>query len=116
MNKLKVAIMSTPALMSIKYLVSLPNSTVKGVGTIIVISDASYHGWGGSLNQQVLGIKKRKPAQFESGIWIKAESNYDAGKLEYYTVLKVLKKFCSYLYGVWFVLEVDAATLVAQLN
>ena len=31
-------------------------------------------------------------------------------------MLKVLKKFCWYLCGVRFVLEVDAVTLVAQLN
>ena len=116
MNKLKVVITSTPALMSIKYPVSLPDGTVKEMRTIIIISNASYHRWGGLLNQQVLGTKKRKPAWFESRIWTKAESNYDTGKLECYAVLKVLKKFYSYLYGVWFVLEVDTATLVAQLN
>ena len=44
MDKLKVAVMSVPALTSIKYLVSLPDGTVKEVGTIIVTSDASYHG------------------------------------------------------------------------
>ena len=61
-------------------------------------------------------MNKWRPAQFESGIWMKAESNYDTGKLECCAVLKILKKFHSYLYGVQFVLEVDAATLVAQLN
>ena len=68
MDKLKVAVTSMLALTSIKYLVSLPDSTVKEVGIIIVTSDTSYHGWGGSLNQQVLGMNKWRPAQFESGI------------------------------------------------
>lgn len=61
-------------------------------------------------------MNKWKPAQFKSGIWTKSELNYDVGKLECHTVLKVLKKFCSYLYRVQFILEINAATLVAQLN
>ena len=47
---------------------------------------------------------------------MKVELNYDIEKLECCTVLKVLKKFYSYLYEVWFMLEIDTATLVAQLN
>ena len=47
---------------------------------------------------------------------MKAEKNYDMGKLECQAVFKMFKKFWWYLYGAWFVLEVDVATLVAQLN
>ena len=36
--------------------------------------------------------------------------------MECHTVLKILKKFCLYLYKIRFVLEVNVATLVAQLN
>lgn len=82
MDRLKVALTSAPALTSIEYPTKNSDGTTKEVGTIIVTSDASYSGWGGSLNQQVLGTNKRKPARFESGVWTKAEWNYDAGKLE----------------------------------
>ena len=59
---------------------------------------------------------KRHPARFESGIWNEAETGYDAGKRECRALLKVMKKFRSWLYGVHFLLETDANTLVAQLN
>ena len=113
---LKVAITTAPVFMILEYPTTLPNRLMKEVGAIIVTLDASYQGWGGLLNQQVLGMKKQKPTRFESSIWTKAEWNYDAGKLECQAVLKVLKKFRSYLYRVWFILEIDTATLVAQLN
>ena len=41
---------------------------------------------------------------------------YDAGRRECWGVLLVLKKLRYWLYGIHFVLEVDANTLVAQLN
>ena len=68
------------------------------------------------LNQEVMGTKKQWPARFESSIWTKAEKNYDTEKLECWVVLKIFKKFWWYLYDAWFILEVNAATLVAQLN
>lgn len=44
------------------------------------------------------------------------ESEYDAGKRECQGLLKALKKVRSYLYGVQFVIKVDARTLVHQLK
>jgi reverse transcriptase-like protein len=73
MDKLKIAITSAPALISIDY--------SKNGGDFIVSTDASGEVWGAVL-----------------------------------AVLRALKKFRSYLYGVRFVLETDAKTLVAQLN
>jgi len=61
-------------------------------------------------------MKKRHPARYESGIWTEAEKKYDAGKLESQGLLKALKKFRYYLYGVRFLVEIDARTLVYQLN
>jgi len=55
-------------------------------------------------------------ARFESGIWREAEKKYDAGKLECHRLLKALKKLRVYLYGVIFLVEIDANTLVHQLN
>lgn len=41
------------------------------------------------------------------------ESKYDSNKLEYRAALIALKKFRHWLYGVHFILEIDADTLVA---
>ncbi|KAJ6110929.1 hypothetical protein N7486_003164 [Penicillium sp. IBT 16267x] len=81
---------------------------------IIVAVDASGTGWGGVLMQVRNGV--RKPARYESGVWSESERMYDAGKRECRGVLKALKKFRHWLYGVHFTLEIDAKTLVAQLN
>jgi len=61
-------------------------------------------------------MKKRHSARFESGVWNEAEKKYDGGKLECRGLLKALKKLRVYLYGVQFVVEIDARTLVHQLN
>lgn len=76
--------------------------------------DASNDGWGPILLQEHEGV--RHSARYESGIWSRAERQYDSGKRECRAALKILKKFRSYVYGVHFVLEVDASALVAQLN
>ncbi|KAJ6110196.1 hypothetical protein N7486_002431 [Penicillium sp. IBT 16267x] len=81
---------------------------------IIVAVDASGTGWGGVLMQVRNGV--RKPARYESGVWSESERMYDAGKRECRGVLKALKKFRHWLYGVHFTLEIEAKTLVAQLN
>jgi len=51
-----------------------------------------------------------------SGVWNETEKKYNGGKLEYYRLLKALKKLQVYLYGVRFVVEIDARTLIHQLN
>jgi len=56
--------------------------------------------------------KKRHPVRYESGLWNPQERQYDAGKREYRGVLRALKKMRSYLYSVYFTLEIDANTLV----
>lgn len=81
---------------------------------IIVAVDASDTGWGAVLLQGRDG--QRHPARFESGIWNAAQKSYDSGKRECRATLKALKKFRIYVYGIGFTLEVDAATLLAQLN
>ena len=45
-----------------------------------------------------------------------SEKKYDSGKLECQGLLKALKTFRYYLYGVRFLLEIDARTLVHPLN
>ena len=106
MDKLKMALTAAPALITIDY--------SEGAGAIILAVDASLLGWGAVLMQVVL--KKRHPARYESGMWNPAEQRYDATKRECRGVLKALKKFRHWLYGVHFILETDANVLVAQLN
>ena len=45
-----------------------------------------------------------------------AEKKYDSGKLECRGLLCALKKLHFYLYGIRFLVEIDAKTLVYQLN
>jgi hypothetical protein len=106
MRLLQKALTEAPGLISIDY--------SEGAGKIILTVDASLSGWGAILQQLVNGV--RHPARFESGIWNGAERSYDATKRECRGALKALKKMRSHLIGVHFILETDAAVLVAQLN
>ena len=108
MEILKLALTTAPALKTIDY--------SEGAGMIICAVDASGEGWGGNLMQVERNGKRRHAIRYESGIWSDVEKRYDAGKRECRGVLKMLKKCRGYLYGVHFVLELDANTLVAQLN
>jgi len=107
MEILKEALTTAPALVGINY--------EPGAGEIIAAFDASGRGWGAVLMQED-EQRRRHPARYESGLWSPSELNYDAGKKECKALVKGLKKFRQYLYGVHFIVEVDAKTLVAQLN
>ena len=61
-------------------------------------------------------MKKRHLACFESGMWTDTEKKYDFGKLECRWLLKGLKKFRYYLYGVRSLVEIVARTLFHQPN
>jgi len=54
--------------------------------------------------------------QYDSGVWTNAKSRYDADKWECHRLLKALKKVHAYLYKVFFIVELNAQTLVSQLN
>jgi len=107
MDSLKTALTTTPALYKIQY--------GPGWGAIYVGVDASLEGWGGVIGQFAEN-GQRKVARYESGLWNKAERNYDATKRECRGVLKCLQRLRYWLYGVHFILETDAKVLVAQLN
>ena len=107
MDTLKLALTTAPALKPITY-----DST----GQIVLSVDSSLQGWGAILQQEEAESTKRHPARYESGMWTDAEKKYDAGKLECRGLLKVLKKLRYYLYGIRFLVEIDARTLVHQLN
>src|SRR5947209_4762886 len=61
-------------------------------------------------------IKRQHPYCYKSGVWTNPESKYDTGKWEYWGLLKMLKKLKRYLYGVHFLVEINANMLVTQLN
>jgi len=100
MDALKDALTTAPALMPLDY--------APEAGQIVIAVDASLTGWGAVLMQGVKGNKKKRhPVRYESGMWSPSEAAYDAGKRECRGVLRALQKFSKYIYGVYFVLEVD---------
>ena len=105
-DTIKSVLSTFPAVMPVDY------SLIPFI--LIIAVDASLKGWGGVMMQERDGV--RRIARYESGVWSSAEAAYDAGKLECRAVLKAFKKFRHWLYGVHFILETDANTLVAQLN
>ena len=104
---LKEALCNAPALKTL--------DVSNGAGQIVVGVDASLEGWGAILEQEDEN-KDRHPCRYESGLWNNAEKRYDAGKRKCRGLMKALKKFRNYVYGVRFLVETDANTLVHQLN
>ena len=107
MGALKKSLTEAPALKPIDY---------ESSGQIVLSVDSSLQGWGAILQQEEVDTKKRHPAQYESEMWASSEKKYNSGKLACRGLLKALKKFQYYLYGVGFLVEIDARTLVHQLN
>ena len=106
MDILKEALKNTPALATLDY--------TDDAGEIILAVDASGEGWGAILQQVIDG--KRYPVRYESGLWSEPEKKYDAGKRECRALLRALKKLKVWLYRVKFTVEIDAKTLLHQLN
>ena len=105
MQDLKIALINIPVFMPLDY------STVND-RSIVVGIDASLQGWGGYLGQMSKDRKHRHMARYESGMWSAAEARYNIGKQECHGLLKILKKLRHYLYKVYFVLELNARTLI----
>jgi transposase InsO family protein len=107
MTELKKRLTEAPALVSIDY--SEP------MRPPIVSVDGSKQGWGAVIHQED-PKGRRRAIRFESGVWSQSERNWDSGKHECKALLLALKKFRPWLYGVYFIVETDARTLVDQLN
>ena len=60
--------------------------------------------------------RKQYPSRHKSGIGLAMEKKYNTTKRKCRGVLKALKKFRYWLYGVRFILETDVRVLLAQLN
>jgi hypothetical protein len=82
---------------------------------IMIGVDASLEGCGAILQQEDENMD-RHPCRYECGLWNNAERRYDAGKCECRGLMKALKKFRNYVYGVRFLVETDANPLVHQLH
>jgi hypothetical protein len=107
MSRLKHCLTSAPALVSIDY--SEP------MRLVVISVDGSKKGWGAVIQQED-SMGRRHPVRYESGVWSTAERNWDSGKHECKALLLALKKFRPWIYGIHFVVETDARTLVDQLN
>src|SRR5205085_12588590 len=111
MRKLKEALISAPAL---KPLVYTPEED-GFIGGIVLGVDTCGLGFGAILQQEDRE-RRRHPVRYERGLWTPAEARYDAVKLECRGLMRALKKFRYYLYGTYFLIEIDARMLVHQLN
>ena len=111
MEKLKRALSSAPALKPLVY----TTEDDSFVGGIVLGVHACGLGFG-AIRQQEDRESRRHPVRYESELWTPAETRYDAVKLECRGLLRTLKKFRYNLYGVQFLIEIDARTLVHQLN
>jgi hypothetical protein len=109
MEILKNKLTAAPILCKLHY------DPLEGWGMVVLAVDASLDGWGGTLGQYDDKGRKRV-ARYESGTWNDAERRYDATKRECRGLVKCLQKVRFWLYGVHFILELDANTLVAQLS
>ncbi|OAP53947.1 hypothetical protein AYL99_11827 [Fonsecaea erecta] len=89
MEALRIALATAPALVSVDY--------DEGAGLFILAFDASIDGWGAVLTQSEQNLKRRHPARVQA-------------------LLKSLKKFKPWLYGVAFLVKTDSMTLADKLN
>ena len=111
MRKVKEALISAPALKPLVYM--LEEDRI--VGGVVLGVDACGLDFSAILQQEDCE-ERRHPARYESGLWTPAETQYDAVKLECRGLMQALKKFRYYLYRTYFLIEIDACTLVHQLK
>lgn len=84
-------------------------------GALILAVDRGGERWGAFLMPED-EEGRHHPYRCESRLWSAVAKVYDAGKKECTGLLKALKKIRFWLYGVCFVVEIDAKTLIHQLN
>jgi len=83
---------------------------------IVLTVNSSLKEWNLCLMQIVKNKKQQHVCKYDSEIWFVTESVYNAEKWECCNLLKFLKKVQAYLYEVFFIIELNTQTLVAQLN
>ena len=82
---------------------------------LVLSTDASPEGAGGVLSQKDVN-RHRYCIRFESAKFSNTQRKYSQIKRELYAVYLMVRKLRIYLYGVHFVLEVDARPLIGMLN
>src|SRR6266702_8716829 len=90
MQRLKDAIVHSPALISINYTTDRP---------VILAVDSSWQGVGWILSQECADGKKR-PSRFGSISWNERETNYSQPKVELYGLFRALRALCLHLVSV----------------
>jgi len=107
-NKLKI-MLSTQ---SVIWLLSYDENTEN----IILTVNFSLKEWNLCFMQIVKNKKWQHVCKYDNKIWSVTESVYNTEKWECCNLLKFLKKVQTYLYKVFFIIELDTQTLVTQLN
>jgi len=108
MNKLKILLSTELIIQQLDY-----DSDAKD---IILTVNSSKKEWGFCLMQKAKNGRCCHVCQYNSGVWTNVKSRYDTGKQECCKLLKALKKVHAYLYEVFFIVKLNAQTLVSQLN
>ena len=83
---------------------------------IILAMNFSLKKWDVILSQINFESDKRYFSRYESELWIKSKSRYDATKWKCRELLKALKKIHFWLYKIRFIIEIDANILITQFN
>ena len=111
MEKLMTVLSSPPARKPLFY---TPEEDSFVGGIVLGVDDCGL-GFGAILKQEDRESRHR-PVRYESWLWTPADTRYDAVKLECQGLLRSLMKFLYDLYGVQFLIEINARTIVPQLN
>ena len=107
MQRLKNAIVNSPALISIDYSTDRP---------VFLAVDSSFRGVGWILSQECAD-GKRRPSRFGSISWNERESNYSQPKIELFGLFRALRALRLHLIGVRnLVVEMDAVFIRGMLN
>jgi len=77
--------------------------------------DTTFQRWGAILQQKDKNMDQH-PRRYECRLSNKAEKRYTAGKCEWHGVMNAVKKWWNDVYGVRFLVETDANTLLHHLS
>jgi len=108
MNKLKILLLTESIIQQLDY-------DLDTEATILTVN-LSKREWEFCLMQKAKNNQCHYVCHYNSDVWTNVKAEYNADKQECCRLLKVLKKICTYLYEVFFIVKLNAQTLVSQLN
>ncbi len=79
---------------------------------IILIMNISFQEWKAMLQQTALNSKNQHLVWYESKLWNKQETRYNAEKWECKDLMKTLKKIHYWLYNMKFIIEINVNILM----